>query len=173
VPLTPDGNLSIVDDLKGEMTEDKQFITVKTKSGNTFYLIIDRAGDENNVYFLNLVDEADLMTLMEEDGTLETIPAIGAVPSSPEPAPEAVLKPEPEDEVPAPEKSMSLLPMVMGILILLGVISLWFFKLRKPKQSVKGSTHLEEYAFDEDEDYDEDLVIEDLQDELQAERDEQ
>ena len=69
VPLTPEGNLTIVDDLEGEQTEDKQFITVKTKAGNTFYLIIDRAGKENNVYFLNLVDEADLRALMEEDGT--------------------------------------------------------------------------------------------------------
>ncbi|NCC85699.1 MAG: DUF4366 domain-containing protein, partial [Clostridia bacterium] len=36
VPLTPEGNLTIVDDLEGEQTEDKQFITVKTKAGNTF-----------------------------------------------------------------------------------------------------------------------------------------
>ena len=55
-PLTPDGNLTLVDDTE---SGDKEFITVQTKAGNTFYLIIDHASDEENVYFLNLVDEED------------------------------------------------------------------------------------------------------------------
>ena len=66
-PLTPDGNMTLVDDIEGESTEDKQFITVVSKNGNYFYIIIDRAGDgENTVHFLNQVDEADLLALMEE-----------------------------------------------------------------------------------------------------------
>lgn len=169
VPLTLEGNLSIVDDLEGKQAEDKQFITVKTKAGNTFYLIIDRAGDENNVYFLNLVDEADLKALMEEDGTLEPLPGEGAVPTIPEPEPE----PTPEPEViPEPEKTMNPIPIVMGFLILLGGAALWFFKLRKPKQSVKGSTNLDEYTFDEDDD-DEDFINDDTQENSESERDEE
>lgn len=172
VPLTPEGNLTIVDDLEGEQTEDKQFITVKTKAGNTFYLIIDRAGKENNVYFLNLVDEADLRALMEEDGTLEPLPGEGAVPNVPEPEPEPTPEPETEAEEPAPVKSMNPTPIILVILILLSGGGLWYFKLRKPKPNVKGSTNLDEYSFDDD-DYEEKLLVEEDQEAFEAERDDE
>lgn len=63
-PLTPDGNLEIVDYI---VHEDKQFITVKSRSGAEFYIVIDRSRDSDNVYFLNQVDDVDLFSLLEED----------------------------------------------------------------------------------------------------------
>ena len=66
--LTPDGNLNLIDDYGSVTGAGKQFITLTTKNGNYFYLIIDRddKGAET-VHFLNLVDEADLLSLMEEE----------------------------------------------------------------------------------------------------------
>ena len=56
-PLTPDGNLELVDDVY-QTSDGKQFITVQSKNDNTFYIVIDRDKNGENVYFLNLVDEA-------------------------------------------------------------------------------------------------------------------
>ena len=69
-PLTPEGNATLVDDYYG----DKQLITVTTKAGNYFYILIDRANEdkETAVHFLNQVDEADLMALLEDGQTEET-----------------------------------------------------------------------------------------------------
>ena len=68
--LTPEGNLTLVDDYHTDYSDGsgQQFITLVSKSGNTFYLVIDRnAKGQQTVHFMNLVDEADLLALMEED----------------------------------------------------------------------------------------------------------
>ena len=170
--LTPDGNLSLIDDIG--TTGGKQFITLQTKAGNTFYLIIDRDDEgEETVHFLNQVDEADLMALTE-DG--ETAPAtctctekceagavntacpvckdnltacVGAAPEAEEPAETT----EPEEEA---GNSMGGLIVFLVVLLIGGGAALYFFKFKKPKADTKGNDDLDEYDFGEDEDDDED-----------------
>ena len=68
--LTPEGNLTLVDDYHTNYSDGsgQQFITLVSKSGATFYLVIDRnSKGAQTVHFMNLVDEADLLALMEEE----------------------------------------------------------------------------------------------------------
>ena len=68
--LTPEGNLTLVDDYHTDYSDGsgQQFITLVSKSGATFYLVIDRnAKGQQTVHFMNLVDEADLLALMEDE----------------------------------------------------------------------------------------------------------
>ena len=65
--LTPDGSLTLVDDVDDEDAENMQFMTVTTRDGSYYYIIIDRSGSEDNVYFLNAVDAADLMNVMTDE----------------------------------------------------------------------------------------------------------
>jgi len=190
--LTPVGNLTLIDDiLQDENTasvesveneqKSKQFITVQSKSGNYFYIIIDRSGDQENVYFLNLVDEADLFALMEtEEETAEPEPEtepvpicicedkciIGEVNTRCEvckltmkdcAGKEVVQTPavtEPE------EKDNSALLLIVLLLAIGGGAAAWYFKMYKPKQQTKGPADLDNYDFGDDDTADEEIEYE-------------
>ncbi|HAQ2671774.1 TPA: CD1107 family mobile element protein [Enterococcus faecium] len=170
--LSPDGNLSLIDDIGSAAKNGKQFITVETKNGNVFYLIIDRDDEgKETVHFLNQVDEADLLTLME-DGETVTPAAVcscttkckaGAVNtncpvcktnltecSGPEPQ-----EPQPEEpEAPEEEPKGGAGGLIVFLLVALagGGAALYYFKFKKPKAETTGSDDLGEYDFGEDED---------------------
>ncbi|MBR6862304.1 MAG: DUF4366 domain-containing protein [Acidaminococcaceae bacterium] len=166
--FTPDGNLSLIDDFnytgKDEdgNTVGKQFITVQSKSGNYFFIIIDRAATTENVYFLNMVDEADLLALMDEPepeapavctckdkcyaGHVDITCPVCAVNMSECKGKEA--QPEPT------KKSATVNPMAAVVLLLAlgGGAAYYFLKVRgKEKPRTKGGTDLAEYNFGEDE----------------------
>lgn len=64
--FTPDGTGTVVDSANDG--DGKQFYTIVTPAGNTFYLIIDLERDSDNVYFLDVVTEKDLLALAEQSG---------------------------------------------------------------------------------------------------------
>ena len=166
-PLTPKGNATLVDDYGG----NKQLITVTTKSGNYFYILIDRAAEgEQTVHFLNQVDEADLMALTE-NGEAAKKPEICNCTEKCEAGKVNVSCPvckdnmtacsgkeaEPETEEPPelPKEKGNAGGLVLFLVVALlgGGGAFYYFKFMKPKQNVKGDTDLEDFDFD---DYDED-----------------
>ena len=168
--LTPEGNAALVDDFGG----NKQLITVTTKAGNYFYILIDRANEdkETAVHFLNQVDEADLEALMEDGETAEETPAVcnctekcaaGAVNTA---CPVCATnmsactgkEPEPEtpEETPEPEEPAQK-PAGLNPAILLAVLALMggggafaYFKLVKSRPKTKGNDNLDDYDYGED-----------------------
>lgn len=188
--FTPDGNLTLIDDFLqievpgDEETEqvEKQFITVQSKNGNTFYIVIDRNGETENVYFLNLVDEADLMALMESEDGETTAPTcsctdkcvVGAINTNCEicrtnmsecTGKEPVVEPEPTEPVEEPTeepKSTNFMPIIIVLILGAGGFAVYWFKFRKPKTKTAGSSDLDDYDFGEDdEDYDEETELDD------------
>lgn len=161
-PLTPDGNLTLVDDEGTTSQQGKQFITLVTKTGNYFYLIIDRDDeDKETVHFLNQVDEADLMKLMDEEELEQFTP-------TEEVEPEATSEPKPEPEVPAeepePEPKVNFLPVALLMLALAGGGGFFLYKKLREKKAQKEQekpdpdadyTDEEDYGYQEDEDMEE------------------
>lgn len=169
-PLTPEGNAALVDDFGG----NKQLITITTKAGNYFYILIDRANEdkETAVHFLNQVDDADLAALTEEGQTQEETPAVctctekceaGAVnincpvcSTDRTQCAGAEAEPEPEEpEEPQEEESGGSMGLLLIVLVLAGAggAAFYYFKVLKPKKdAAKGSDDLSDYDFD---DYDE------------------
>lgn len=190
-PLTPTGNATLVDDIWGG---NKQLITVTTKKGNYFYILIDRAAEgENTVYFLNMVDEADLMALIEDGEKQETtvMPQsctckekceAGAVNEScpvclnnRNSCTGTIKETEPEEtdepEQPKDNKGTKSLLLLFLLTLFAGGGAFYYFKFIKPNDTVKGSPDFSDFDFDEDEesDYEDDTDYDGYGDDTEAE----
>ena len=170
--LTPDGNLTLIDDIGTSTKAGKQFITLESKNGNVFYMIIDRDDEgEETVHFLNQVDEADLMALTGEEetpsvcscttkcvaGTVNTSCPVCAVNMTEcvgkETKPEVPAEPtEPAAEEPEKKSGVGGILVVLLIVALGGGAAFYIFKQKKAKPQTKGSADLDDYDYGEDED---------------------
>lgn len=176
--FSEEGNL-VTRDLLYDKHTNKQFITVQTSGGSTFYIVIDydkpvdEEGEQYETYFLGVVDEADLLAAFESAGgelpacTCTEKCAAGAVNTAcpvcatnmtecagvepePEPEPEPAEDPEPEAE--AGGGSLGLLAMVLAAVVICGGVG-WYFKIYRPKQERAAAQAEEDYS-DEPDPYD-------------------
>lgn len=152
--LTPEGNLTLVDDIGGA---NQQFVTLVTKSGNTFYLIIDRSDNgKENVYFLNLVDEADLFALLDKEK--QEMNQSSSDTDVSEKASEKVEEKTPSEEPKETEKKKgNTVPLIMAILLAAVAGGGYFYlKSRKKKAETQRSAPDDDYdeAYSEDEIFD-------------------
>ena len=91
-PFSTPGNGQLVDDKENDSS--KQFLTVQTKNGNTFYMVIDRSGTSENVYMMSLVDEQDLAEFLDENEETEKKEESAVVLPETTVQPETEVKPE-------------------------------------------------------------------------------
>ena len=161
--LTPEGNLTLVDDYHTSYSDGsgQQFITLVSKSGATFYLVIDRnAKGQQTVHFMNLVDEADLLALMEEEDadayTAEKEAAAQAEQDklkAEEEAKKAAEEAEKAADAPKENKVTKYAAAFLGVVALIALVvggGFYFFIQQKQKKQA------EKEAVDPDADYTED-----------------
>ena len=132
-PFSVPGNAQVQDDITN--SKNKEFLTITTKNNNTFYVIIDRSANVDNVYMLSQIDENDLQEFLEEDTSASTIVDV---------TPEVVIDEnthteqteQPATESPEKEGTASNLGALVAILIaaILGVGAYGYIKFIKPKK---------------------------------------
>lgn len=150
--LTPSGNLTLVDDLGVRNGEGQQFVTLVTKNGNYFYLIIDRdEKGEETVHFLNMVDERDLFALMEDDEKAAYESQMAAEQAAREAAEKAAAEAaaasqsgesetqKPEDEPAKESKKTNLAPILIIIVLMAAAGGGWFFMQTKKKKKAESA----------------------------------
>ena len=173
--LTPEGNLTLVDDLTDNTGRDKEFLTVTTRNGHYFYLIVDRAkSGENTVHFLNQVDESDLLSIIEDKeaeaapvvctcsdhcypGHVDTACPVCAVNMSectgrekePEQTDTPELEPEKEPERKNLFRNINPVPAIIALSVFIAGGVAYLLKFKTPKPDAKGSAELDDYDFGE------------------------
>ncbi len=152
-------------------SKEMQFIAVTTKDGNVFYILINYSadGDEDNVFFLNKVDDFDLYSLLyagneSEEGKdpaeqaekyADAATNGGASSENPNNAEETTAETENLEEISSKKQTS---PMNSNMLILIGVGALAVvggavFLLKSGKLGKKKNVKVEDFDEDYDDDY--------------------
>lgn len=129
------GNGQLVDDIENDGT--KQFLTIQTKNGNTFFMVLDRSSNTDNVYMLSMIDENDLAEFIEDTKAKE-----------PETEAPQVVLPEKETtpaeteaiETPTEQEGTNMGAMLAIVVLLVGAIGgFYYVKVVKPKKAEEGA----------------------------------
>lgn len=130
IPFTITGNGEVEDNITDDSS--KEFFTVKTKGGNTFFLVIDRARNSENVYMLSMIDEYDLQEFLtdeERNGKEEEMPAVVLPETKPESTPDVEIE-EPKEES---SGGMNKILLLVFVAALGGAGAFFYFYIYKPK----------------------------------------
>ena len=131
-PFSVPGNGQLLDDKTDDDT--KQFLTVQTKNGNTFFLVLDRSSNTENVYMLSMIDENDLAEFIDGTETQtepETETPQVVIPETEEEPVETETETEPEEQTAGMNTGVLL---AMGLLLAGGVGGFYYLKVVKPKK---------------------------------------
>jgi flagellar basal body-associated protein FliL len=151
VSFTPDGNLTLIDDFTRTDESDKQFITIKTRDESVFYIVIDRSANQENVYFLNLVDDQDLIAILNDEGLTEEIETITKLPDSQE---SEQAKPSPtKPETTDPDSSPTAMQLVVILVFVaaIGGAAFWLIRSKPFQKQRKKEVTIPEYLYEEHE----------------------
>jgi len=158
-PNTPQGTGVLLEDVCSTEVS-RQFITVQSRGGKVFYIIIDTDRNGQNVYFLNSVDDFDLLTFSGDfpDGVVEAyeeakeeaLKAINGEDSEnteTKPTRPSASNPEAEEETAGGMQNIII--AIIGGAFLIGLV---YFKVIKPKKNggKQKQTHHDEEDIDEE-----------------------
>ena len=148
------GNLSLLDDVETDEAKELEYMTVQTKSGAVFYLVIDRSADTENVYFLNQVDELDLMAIMDDAQKQEYESSLK---EEPQEVPETPIEDEPTADEPVDEEQQADLQTnnlaLFGVIGVIAALVIGGYAFMKKKAKKDGADLDEDLEFYDDEEY--------------------
>ena len=139
-PFSMGGNMKTVDLLYSKAT-NKQFITVQTRKGETYYLVIDydkpldKDGEQYETYFLNLVDDRDLFGVVSKDEQPTPEPT-----ATPTPKPTAEPKPETEKT----SDSTAMMALVLLVVLIAGGAAAFVLLGKKRDAQPRYNTELDD-----------------------------
>jgi len=148
-PFSPSGTGTVID--YATDADGKVFYTITAPDDHVFYLVIDRQRNMDNVYFLNAVTVADLLSLAEMPEPAQSEPVTIT------PSPATVAPEQPETMPPVyeqPVKNNMGMYIFIGAFAMLGGGAGWFFKIYRPrKQGMASGEEYEPPVADDENDY--------------------